>query len=673
MARIALILAFCVLASLQVTQRAYAQGLIDSKGTDFWVAFPPNDHSGSSFESYLSIFVTSDKLASVTVAATRLNGVSDTIRFVVQPNTVVSTRLEYELYELVGKSYPNGANNDSQRPSPASVNITSDEEISVYALSREIQTSDAWMVMPVDALGTDYRVLSYSSDVRDDFFTNRAYFPSQFVIIATEDDTEVSFWLSTGRSAVANNRTFNVTLQRGQSYLVQAFMNSTNQNDDLTGSRVRTNKPVVVIGSHKRAQVPILANGASRDILLEQLPAVDTWGKNYIAIPLVATSDAVSSGQADVTICRILAHQDSTMVSVNGAPGWRLNAGIRWDMPLTRPLVISANHPVLVAIIHRSTIRSGVSTRSGDPSLIIIPPLEQFLSSYRVINIEPRNPGNEFYTAHFLTITAPMLASGTIRVDGVVQPPLTLVTGSDHGYLHVPVANGTHFVDADYPFGIVIYGFGPAESYGYTGGMAFGKLFAPMVRLRALNVEGYPGARDTMYVVVDTLSETASFDALSARKLSGTIRFNQTMFVTDNPMASAYTQYTNHSFSFNFDTLRIGDTVASLPGIMVLGMKDSDIIEPYAIVWSQADGSQVSINTETVSGTMNTLGICDVNGKRLFTPLTTAAVNVQGYSLTGLLLFDVPFSQYQEALNSLPSGVYLVKRGNVVQRTMITR
>lgn len=650
-----------------------AQRLIDSKGTDFWIAFPPNDHNGSSFESYLSVFITSDKTASVTIAATRLSGVTDTIKFVVPQSTVVSTRLEYELYELTGKAYPNGANNDSQRPSPASIHITSDEEISVYALSREVQTSDAWMVMPVDALGTDYRVLSYSSDLRDNGFFGRVYFPSQFVVIATEDSTTVSFSLSTGRSATANVRNFNIVLQRGESYLVQAYMTSSAQNDDLTGSRVRSNKPIALIGSHKRAQVPILTDGASRDILVEQLPSVDTWGKNYIVIPLVPPSDALKADQNDVTICRVLAHEDSTMVSINGAPGWRLNAGIRWDMPLTRPLVITANHPILVAIIDRSSNRGGSASRSGDPSLIIIPPIEQFLKSYRVVNIEPRDVGSEFYTAHFLTLTAPMLASGSIKVDGIVQPALTLVPGSNHGYVHVPVKNGSHFVEADSTFGIVIYGYGPAESYGYTGGMAFERLFAPTIRLRALNVVGEPGARDTIYVVVDTLTEQASFDAMSARRLSGIIRYNQTMFVADQPNTASVTEYTDRDFVYSFDTLRIGDTVAVIPGTVVLGMTDIDSITPDQIRWSQIDNSTVSVSTQVIPGSINTLGICDKNGKRLFTPLAVSPTRVQAYTVTGEMLFDVPNSQFEESFQTLVNGVYFLKRGESVSRVVKTR
>jgi len=652
-----------------------AQRLIDSKGTDFWVAFPPNDRGGGSADSYLSIFITGDKTTNVKLAARRLTGEIDSIKFVVPANTVVSTRLEFELYELVGRNYPSGPNNDNQRASPASVHILADEEVSVYALTREVKTSDAWLVMPVDALGTDYRVISYSSDVRSAGFFP-VYFPSQFVVIATEDNTSVSFSLSTKRTATnSNSGDFSTVLNRGESYLVQAYMNSSNRNDDLTGSRVRSDKPVVVLGSHKRAQVPILSNDASRDILVEQLPAVDTWGKNYVVVPLVPPANAVKDGQTDVTICRVLAHQDSSMVSINGAPGWRLNAGIRWDMPLTKPLVITSNYPVLVAIIDRSANRSGSGNASldGDPSLTIIPPIEQFLDKYRVVSIEPREPGNEFYNAHYLTLTSPLLASGTLKVDGVTQPALTPIPGSTHGYVHVPVKNGSHFVQGDSAFGIVIYGYGPAESYGYTGGMAFEKLFAPSIRLRAFNLSGKPGKRDSLIVVVDSISEQASFDAMGARNVSGEIRFNQTMFVPDSPLTADFAEYVNYKFTHSFDTLRIGDTVATITGTLVLGMNDVDSIVPHSIVWKQIDNSLVSVKSTSIPGLITTLEICDKNGMRLFSPLQAQPNFVQLYSYSGLLLQVVPDSQFENVTEALGNGVYFVKRGLTITKLLVAR
>ena len=153
-------------------------------------------------------------------------------------------------------------------------------------MDQTITTSDAMMVLPTDVLGKRYRVMSYGSDGKLD--TNGGLninsTPSEFVVTATEDNTAVTIQ---PRAQVFGNAKLNpigLTLNRGESFLVQADITTQMLNSDLTGSVVESNKPVAVFAGHQRSSVPIenVNNVSSRDYLLEQMLPISVWGTKYI-------------------------------------------------------------------------------------------------------------------------------------------------------------------------------------------------------------------------------------------------------------------------------------------------------------------------------------------------------------------------------------------------------
>lgn len=230
--------------------RLLAQDVLDSKGTEFWLAFMPNDHSGNNRDPSLIIYITAEEPTAGTVFATRRTGEVDPYPFTVSvANEVVRINLPYGAYELIGATVNTVNTGDCEQVMPCGVRISSDLPVSVYAASREVTTTDAWLALPTDVLGTDYRVMSYPSDATlrtDNTALTRAY-PSQFVVIGTQDSTDVTIDLSVDATQPANGPTRTVRLNRGQVYLVQAYVTRQRRNDDLTGSRVRSTRPVAVI------------------------------------------------------------------------------------------------------------------------------------------------------------------------------------------------------------------------------------------------------------------------------------------------------------------------------------------------------------------------------------------------------------------------------------------
>ena len=643
----------------------HSQGVRDSRGKDFWLAIPPNDHNGGSSAAIVSLMINCDGVTDVRIDARARNGTLDS-RSVRVPGAVVwEFRYNATPYELVGVTSPNGATNDCERVMPMSIHITTSEDVSVYAVMRDVNTSDAWLVLPTDALGTSYRVSTYASTAVAD--TTRLFgtvirtsfseaYPSQFVLVATEDGTDITIDLSENLSAVASGSRRTVTLNQGQSYLLQARVTETRQNDDLTGSRVVSTKPICLISSHLRAQVPILSEIASRDCLVEQIPSIDTWGKRIIVPPLRRSNDFFSAGTTDVKVCRILAAEDSTLVQVNGQAPFRIDAGKFRDLALGIARDIVSSKPVLATIIDRSANRgSGGVNKSGDPSLIVMPPIEQFLSSYRVVNIEPIVTGTPFYTQHQITCVLPLAGASTLLIDGAPTPALTAIAGTTHGYVHLDVSAGPHALTCDSTFGIIIYGYGPAESYGYTGGMAFERLYIPSVTLKVLNVAGRAGDVDTIVAIVDSINNVVDLRLSGAAVLSGTVNMDLTTYIPNVALiADPSTLQGAVPFTFAFDSLDVGDTVCVVPGRHALGHDTVTTSTLSNILWQTGASDTVNIKTTIVQGKVITLDVCLDPQLRLFDPSQSRAARQRLY-------YDILGKCVGTTLDGLPRGVYFHK------------
>lgn len=612
----------------------HAQPASDSKGREFYLAFPPNDRS-LSIEPELAIHITADSIAGGIVYATTRSGTTNQFPFAItRPNELVSIRLpNHTLYELQGASM---GSRDVDRIMPASVVVRSDADVTVYASSRELQSTDAWLVLPVDALGTTHRVVSYSSDIIAPRFPLPSnVYPSQFVIVATRDSTIVTVDLPVNRTAMQTGSSRTIRLDSGDVYMTQAFVSTRRRNDDLTGTLITSNFPVAVIGAHERAQVPVFDGNASRDLLVEQLPAVDRWGQNFLVPMLPFAAGVVPQSDDDRTLVRVVAHYNQTVISIDGQPTTTLNAGGVYTVPLERGVVISSTQPILVAIIDRSASRGAIpSDAIGDPSLMVVPPLEQYLNTYTCISIEPS--GNSLtFDEHFFVVSGTPSAIASLRIDN--QSVIETIPFADpsFSYAVVRVPAGTHTLRSTEPFGVLAIGYGAAESYGYTGGMAFNRLRTPTVYLRVSDVHGLPGDQRSIAILVDSIKFASDFFAAQPSRIEGAISWNTSLFVLDNGETAAITQ-TQATLPFSIvlaDTILPGDTLALFDGTLTLGnaLRDSAWLDSITI----GIDPQINVmpNIVTMAGTISLDSICLDNGPRLFNPTVVArppAILVKG-------------------------------------------
>ena len=446
-----------------------------SKGKDFWFSFPPNYHNSYSSDDSLYVFITSVVPTTGNIQVRNINGTVSNHPFTItDPLKMFTFSVNYFYYELRGFNIANGDTYTNQGETVAKqyFHITSNDDVTVYALSSASMTSDAMLVLPTKVLGKDYLVMSFSSDGRGS--SEISFTPSQFHIVATENNTTVDISPSAA-TYIYGVIPQQVILNQGDSYLVQALVNTTNSFLDLTGSSVRSDKPIVVFGSQQRATVPKITNAGlnpSRDILLEQIPSLNFWGVNAFLIPFSASSYEENRYK---DMFRILSANDDTKIYINGALKTTLDKGKFYEDSLVIAATVTSDKPILVAQFRRTSGYGSSIEGIGDPFMLIVPPVEQYLKNCRVINAQKYDFLGGLFTEQYITIVAKTSALATTLLDRTAIPDscFTSIPNSLYSYANIDVADGVHDIESSDPMQVYVYGYGTANSYGYLGGMNF--------------------------------------------------------------------------------------------------------------------------------------------------------------------------------------------------------
>lgn len=258
-----------------------------TRGREFYVAFLPNYHNGGDVApDSLYLFIVADEPTNGTITYTNNLGQTLTRTFsITDPQQIFVHRVQYRPYELFG--YNNNGqfvtSNENEQISLRVFRVTADRDIALYALNQALTTSDATLVLPVTALGSEYYVMSYPSDgvVNTNGTLNGQYTPSEFVVVGVEDGTDVTIYPS-APTTESGMQVKTIRLNRGQAVLYQAEFSRTNLNYDLTGTRIVATKNIAVFAGHQRALVPVEMRGslASRDQLYEQMIPALGLGNN---------------------------------------------------------------------------------------------------------------------------------------------------------------------------------------------------------------------------------------------------------------------------------------------------------------------------------------------------------------------------------------------------------
>ncbi len=507
-----------------------------SQGKEFVFCLPMND-CPNCFVTARQIYVACSKN---TLIDYEVPAVGFKKRVAVQANVV--SVLDFS-------SFPMDEINESEKVSDMCFSIRSDDNVSVYVYNGKDVSSDGYLAIPVDSWGKEYYALTYPD------FNEARNWKGGFCFFAAEDGTQVDIYLrsrTVGEYAASglNTRTdgghkygdhWQVSLNRGQAYIVWGD-GTTRGTFDLSGSRVVATKPIGFIDFHQRTMIPTFNLGGGRDYICEMVPPTTQWGKTYVAV------EYLRGGLGD--LYRAIAKEDGTNITwesfdfktgnrINGpTPVFNMKAGEVRSLPkspeepsggagsstekshgIQGMAIFRSNKPF--QLMHECCSADWDNDNNYDPFTVYCIAQEQYTKATIF-----QCPQNSRYTNHFFNIiavgdtadpSAKLLKS--IVLDGkylfAIYPSFlgNHIPGTNLYYARIPLANGSHNIYGDTPFGGEVYGYGAFDSYGWPAATAFKDLskfdtLAPVLT-RSVDCGDYTylGTELRNFKINDTLSQ----------------------------------------------------------------------------------------------------------------------------------------------------------------------
>ncbi len=406
----------------------------------------------------------------------------------------------------------------------AAFRVRSDVPIVAYQFNplenANVFSNDASLLLPTAALGGGAlgyvvsgwpQTIARSSDPATNFGTDLRAF---LALVGTQPDTRVTV-TTTARvipggplaAGVEKGGTFDVVLQPFEVLNLETG----DFNADFTGTRIEATGPVAVFAGSEASDAPGFATLASRsccaDHLEEQVIPLRSLGKRYVLGRVPNRSRAIAAAGGAIApfeepeFYRVVASRPGvTRITTSLPPplaAFDLAEGQDRTIVAYQDFQLEASQPVLVADVQASQEAAGVvrGLPGGDPSLTYLPPVEQWRPDYVLLTPDK-------YAFDFLVITAPFGAQvfvDSLPVDGKVcevapgdgltpeqrkaanptfvvyrcQLSFPAVDPDKPSGSNVSLGrqnDGVHRVQADYPVGVLVYGFDAFVSYAYAGG-----------------------------------------------------------------------------------------------------------------------------------------------------------------------------------------------------------
>ncbi len=441
---------------LLIGASAEAQQLIPTRGKEFWFGFMQNYGGGAA--QHLTVYVSSDVNTNGVMSSPLIGW---TQPFSVTANSITTLEVPIANMHMGSEVIDN-----------KSVLIETEDTVAVYALNFESATADAAVIYPTKSLGTNYRVQAYYG--LDGFGTLN----SEMLIVATADGTEIEIVPKCNTlSGQPANVPFNITLNQGESYQVQAATGA----EDLTGTTVISStasgacRPFAVFSGSVCPDVP--TGCFACDHVFDQNLPTPFWGTNYYAVPWQDSNGYTY---------RVLANEDNTAVTVDTDPPVMLNAGQYIEVNGTAtPHCITGDRPISVAQFMQGSDCSG---GNSDPAMLILGAEEQKINDITFAAVI-----SNAITAQYVNVVVNTSDVGTVVLDGNTVPTVQFTAFpvcSDRSYARLSLDQGSHRITCPNGLTGYVYGTGPNyETYAYSVGS-----FTP---LPALNY-------DTVFCGLDT-------------------------------------------------------------------------------------------------------------------------------------------------------------------------
>jgi gliding motility-associated-like protein len=421
-----------------------------NKGRDFWIGYGNHVRMFNTGQAeQMQLYITSD---AGTNGKVEIPGIGFSQAFTVTANQITTINI------------PRTAGLFDEGQYNLGIHVSAEKPVVVYSFIYVNAISGATVCLPTATLGKEYYVLNYKQ------VSNEANSYSYFFVVAADTGiTNVEITPSqNSKNGLQANTAHTFTLTQGQVYQVLS-------QTDLSGSRIRSvssatggcKKIAVFCGSGK---ISIGCSGAgTSDNLYQQMYPVSTWGKRYIT---TSSINSINTG-GQVNYYRVFKSDPTATVSLNGSviPPASFISKQYYEFSSNQTNYIESDKPVLVAQYFTTQGCSG-NGGEGDPEMIYLNPLEQTIDRVTLNSMQPVSGTN--INQHYINAVLPNApgAVNSFKIDGLTPSAsfTSVPQNPGYAYIRVNLSQGTHNITCDSGFNAIAYGFGNAESYGYSAG-----------------------------------------------------------------------------------------------------------------------------------------------------------------------------------------------------------
>ena len=366
-------------------------------------------------------------------------------------------------------------------------------------------SNDASLLLPTPTLGTRYRVVGYPS-MEFDEAVGAATLSPYIAIAATDLAARVTITSATPLihggdtyalvptpAQIAQASTTHEISLRPRERAIFSLPDSPSSTtaSTLTGVEVSSTVPVAVFSGHPCTFVP--QDQWACDHLEEQLAPASTFGERYV-LPAVRHRNRIFDGGREGVYWIIVADEDATIrtdpplsalkafeassaaltscLDMTQDESIVLEAGQSCELGLGASASLQSDGVVEIAGIisgHQSTGLLNYGTQAGDPAMFSLPPVEQFRRDYTFATPPT-------FKRTFAAILAPQDA--TLTYGGEFIPPASRVQHEEvvlgetrFSIFHLRLDSGVHTIEANRPFGLIVYAYDDYVSYAFPAGL----------------------------------------------------------------------------------------------------------------------------------------------------------------------------------------------------------
>lgn len=408
---------------------------------------------GSRGKGFVVLFTKNIVVTTKSVYVTSENGVQMNITTSPHLDASIKAQIDRSVYISSSKRivFPLALELESFQKEVKSVLIETSSD--VFVISHDVVSGSVGSTthIPLHKLSTKYIVISTEP-------SNSWH--SQLALSAIEDNTTISITfkikhnlpLNIGGSTFYNGDVFNLTLERFETYQIE-------HSKDLTGTLIESSCPIAAFSGN---DCNMLGGIGACDHLIEQLPPTDSVDDTYIVPPNMNDRD---------TLIRITAIENSNITYMIGSVTRALSLykSDYFDTKIssTQTCLIESETPVLVTAFGLQSTSSNL----GDPSMTIVPGLNQYLDYYKIVV-----PSG--YDYNYVSIMIESSEKESLRINGAL-----INTGDVVFEKNVFASNGTYNVRSirvsegeltastlnGERFGLMFAGVKEYEAYGFSG------------------------------------------------------------------------------------------------------------------------------------------------------------------------------------------------------------